>query len=128
MICNLSTFKITFHMAQINVSRAFKNSNEGFNQENLFHWGYFKFILTSIDLLKSCASYNMKYIMRFTSSWWSLSNFTSFTQLHLIYLKSTLNASNDFKNKQQKCMKYYFFLIIKSMYIMKIYSIHYTLG
>ena len=41
-------------------------------------------------------------------------------------LKDTLKAFNDFKNKQQKWMKKYF-LMCKSIYILKVYSIHYTL-
>ena len=40
--------------------------------------------------------------------------------------KDTLKAFDDFRNKQQKCMKYYS-LIRRSMYILKVYSIHYTL-
>ena len=38
----------------------------------------------------------------------------------------TRKPFDDFKNKQQKCMKLCF-LICKSMYILKVYSIHYTL-
>ena len=41
-------------------------------------------------------------------------------------LKDTLKAFNNFKNKQRKYMKQYF-LIRKSMYILKVYSIQYTL-
>ena len=40
--------------------------------------------------------------------------------------KDTLKALGDFKNKQKNGMKYCF-LICKSMYILKLYSIHYTL-
>ena len=40
--------------------------------------------------------------------------------------KDTLKAFDDFRNKQQKYVKYCF-LICKSMYILKVYSIHYTL-
>ena len=42
------------------------------------------------------------------------------------YFKATLKAFDDFKNKQQKCIKYYLF-ICKSMYILKVYEIHYTM-
>ena len=41
-------------------------------------------------------------------------------------LKDTLKAFGDFRNKQQKCMKEYF-LMSKIMFILKVYSIHYTL-
>ena len=41
-------------------------------------------------------------------------------------LKDTLKAFNNFKNKQQKCMKKCF-LISKSIHILKVYSIHYRL-
>ena len=41
------------------------------------------------------------------------------------FLKDTMKAFNDFKNKQQKCMKQSF-SICKSMHILKVYSIHYT--
>ena len=41
-------------------------------------------------------------------------------------IKGTMEAFNDFKNKQQKCMKQCF-LICKSMYILEVFSIHYTL-
>ena len=50
-------------------------------------------------------------------------------RIHFYYnnhFKDTLEASDDFKNKQQKCMKQCF-LICKSMYILKVYSIHNTL-
>ena len=40
--------------------------------------------------------------------------------------KDTVKAFNDFKSKQQKCMMSCF-LICKSMYILKVYSIHCTL-
>ena len=40
--------------------------------------------------------------------------------------KDTLKAFDNFKNKQKQCVKYYF-LICKSMYILKEYSIHYTM-
>ena len=39
--------------------------------------------------------------------------------------KDKLKAFDEFKNKQQKCMKYSF-LICKSIYILKVYSVHYT--
>ena len=38
-------------------------------------------------------------------------------------LKGTLKVFDDFKNKQQKCVKYCF-LICKRIYILKVYSIH----
>ena len=38
--------------------------------------------------------------------------------------KDILKDFDDFKNKQQKCMKEYF-LICKCMYILKVYLIHY---
>ena len=41
-------------------------------------------------------------------------------------LKDTLKAFGDFRNKQQKCMKECF-LMSKIMFILKVYSIHYTL-
>ena len=41
-------------------------------------------------------------------------------------VKDTLKGFGDFKNKQQKCMKWCF-LMCKSMCILKLYSIHYTL-
>ena len=44
----------------------------------------------------------------------------------LAFLKDTLKAFDDFKDKQQKCIKQYF-LICKSMYILKVYSIDYKL-
>ena len=40
--------------------------------------------------------------------------------------KDTLKAFDNFKNKQKQCVKYYF-LICKSMYTLKEYSIHYTM-
>ena len=40
--------------------------------------------------------------------------------------KDTLKTFDDFKNKQQKFTKKCF-LICKSIYILKVYSIHYTL-
>ena len=40
-------------------------------------------------------------------------------------LKDTLKAFDDFKTKQQKCMKYCF-LTCESMNIPKVCSIHYT--
>ena len=40
--------------------------------------------------------------------------------------KDTLKAFDDFKNKQQKFTKKCF-LICKSIYILKVYWIHYTL-
>ena len=40
--------------------------------------------------------------------------------------KDILKAFDDFKFKQEKCMKYCF-LICKSMYILKVYSMNYTL-
>ena len=43
-----------------------------------------------------------------------------------VIIKDTLKAFDDFNNKQQKCMEYCF-LIYKSMYILKVNSIHYTL-
>ena len=41
-------------------------------------------------------------------------------------LKDTLKAFDKFKNKQKKCMKSCF-LICKSIHILRVYSIHYTL-
>ena len=41
-------------------------------------------------------------------------------------IKDTLKAFDNFKNKQPKCMKQCF-LICKSIYILKVYLIHYTL-
>ena len=41
-------------------------------------------------------------------------------------LKDTLKVFGDFRNKQQKYTKK-FFLICKSMYILKVHSIHYTM-
>ena len=41
-------------------------------------------------------------------------------------VKDTLKGFGDFKNKQQKCMKWCF-LMCKSMCILKLYSIYYTL-
>ena len=38
-------------------------------------------------------------------------------------LKNMLKAFDDYKNKQKKCIS---FLICKSMYILKVYSIHCT--
>ena len=40
--------------------------------------------------------------------------------------RDTLQDFDDFRNKQQKCMKQCFF-ICRSMYILKVYSIHYAL-
>ena len=48
-----------------------------------------------------------------------------FLAMYQILLKDTLKAFNDFKNKPQKCMKC--FLMYRSMYILKVYSVHYTL-
>ena len=42
--------------------------------------------------------------------------------LLLIQLKNTLKAFDDFKNKQQKCMRQCS-LIYKSIYILKFYSV-----
>ena len=42
------------------------------------------------------------------------------------FVKDTVKALDDFRNKQEKCMKQCF-LICKSMYILKVYQIHYTL-
>ena len=39
-------------------------------------------------------------------------------------LKDTLKAFNDLKNEQQKCNSMKCFLIYKSMYILKVYSLH----
>ena len=41
-------------------------------------------------------------------------------------LKDTLMVFDDLKNKQKKCMKECF-LICKSIYVLKVYYIHYTL-
>ena len=41
------------------------------------------------------------------------------------WVKNTQKTFDDFKNQQQKCMKC--FLICKSMYISKVYSVQYTL-
>ena len=41
-------------------------------------------------------------------------------------IEDTLKPFDDVKDKQQKCMKK-FFLICKRMYILEVYSIHYTL-
>ena len=43
-----------------------------------------------------------------------------------VSFKDTLKACDDFKNKQKNCMKLCF-LIRKSMYNLKVYSIRYTL-
>ena len=43
-----------------------------------------------------------------------------------IDIKDKLKVSNDFKKKQQKCMKQCL-SIYKSKYILKVYSIHYIL-
>ena len=42
------------------------------------------------------------------------------------FIKDALQAFDDFRNKRQKCMRECF-LIGKSMYILKVHSIHYTL-
>ena len=50
-----------------------------------------------------------------------------FSRTNILFLvKDTLKAFDDFKTKQKNCMKQYF-LICKSMYILNIYSMHYTL-
>ena len=41
-------------------------------------------------------------------------------------LKDTLKPFGNYKNKLQKCMKQCF-SICKSMYILKVYSVHFTL-
>ena len=48
------------------------------------------------------------------------------TKTLTLLIKDALKAFDDFKNKQQKCMKWVF-LICKSIYILKVYSIQYTL-
>ena len=54
------------------------------------------------------------YIAASTSCW------------RMVYFKDTLKAFDDFKNKQKSFMKWYF-LICKTMSILKVYSIHYIL-
>ena len=45
----------------------------------------------------------------------------------IILIKDTLKAFDDFRNKDQKCMIFFFFFLIsKSMYILKVYSVHYA--
>ena len=46
--------------------------------------------------------------------------------LHDTSLKDTLKAFKNFKHKQQKCMKQCF-LTYKSIYVLKVYSVYYTL-
>ena len=46
--------------------------------------------------------------------------------LHNSGLKDTLKAFKNFRHKQQKCMKQNF-LTYKSIYVLKVYSVHYTL-
>ena len=45
----------------------------------------------------------------------------------LLHFKDTLKAFDYFRKKQQKCMKKCFSICKKSIYILKVYSIHYTL-
>ena len=47
----------------------------------------------------------------------------------ITFLKDTLKAFDDFKNKQQKCLKWCFLMVFlcKSMYILKVCSIYYAL-
>ena len=60
------------------------------------------------------------YIVHLMTYWNTMDRKLSF------FIKDALQAFDDFRNKWQKCMKECF-LIGKSMYILKVHSIHYTL-
>ena len=57
---------------------------------------------------------------------WIRSGLIVETEILKSIVKNTLKAFDGFKNKQQNCMKYCF-LLCKSIYFLKVYSVHYTL-
>ena len=77
-------------------------------------------MLQKLPLLKVFFSKVKKFVTVLFSYFYE----TNINQQFLGVTQKELRFS--FKNKQQKCMKKYF-LICKSIYILKVYSIHYTL-
>ena len=70
-------------------------------------------------------SYNYAKIKDDLNDSWPLEKMLPFDNI-IILIKDTLKAFDGFRNKQQKCMKLCF-MVSKNIYIMKVFSIHYTL-
>ena len=93
------------HFAEI-LGLKSKQKNKNFNEVSLIFWLPWKPSTERNDSLKALQIIRNSIL----------------AQSFCSKLGISLKAFNDFKNKQQKCMKYYF-LIWKSTYILRVYSV-----